>query len=547
MTLHPDIMGIIPAETARIAQAAFPNGNGYMRMRDELGVLYHDEDFADLFPRCGQVAETPWRLALVTVMQFAENLTDRQAADAVRGRIDWKYALGLELNDPGFDFSVLSEFRARLVAGGAEERLLDLMLNAFSERKLLKRRGRQRTDSTGVVGAIRVLNRLELVGETLRHALNVLAEVAPNWLKGIMQPEWMERYTKPVSDYRLPYSEAERQAYAETIGEDGRYLLNYIYQGLAPSELRTLPAVDILRQVWLQSFYQDENETIHWRTLGNEPAIDQCIVSPYDLTARAGVKRETTWYGYKVHLTECCDEDSPHLITNVHTTHAAEPDVTRTPVIHQALAEHNRLPSEHIVDAGYMASTTLVTSRDDYRIDLLGPMRPDVSWQARSGTGYDFSQFTINWESHTVTCPQGKTSWRWHDGIGPNGKPHIQTQFRRVDCQACPARALCTRNKKARQVTFPPQRECQALQTARQRQETQDFKNRYASRAGVEGTLSQAVFALGMRRTRYRGLPKVHLQHVLTAAAMNLLRVLHWLAGQPRSTTQRSAFAVLVA
>src|SRR5689334_21826255 len=146
-----------------------------MQMRDALGVMYRDEQFADLFPRCGQVAEAPWRLALVTVLQFAENLTDRQAADAVRGRIDWKYAMGLTLDDAGFDFSVLSEFRARLLAGGAEERLLDLMLNWFRDRHLLKRRGRQRTDSTGVVGAFRVLNRLELVGETLRHALNELA------------------------------------------------------------------------------------------------------------------------------------------------------------------------------------------------------------------------------------------------------------------------------------------------------------------------------------------------------------------------------------
>jgi transposase len=259
------------------------------------------------------------------------------------------------------------------------------------------------------------------------------------------------------------------------------------------------------------------------------------------------VKRETTWYGDKVLLTEICEDDSPHLITNVHTTHAAEPEVTCTEVIHQALAKHDRLPSEHIVDVGYMASTTLVTSPDKYAIDLLGPMRPDVSWQARTGSGFDFSQFTINWESHTVTCPQGKTSWHWREGIGPNGKPHIQTHFRRVDCQACPVRTQCTRDKQARQVTFPPQRECQALQAARQRQQTQDFLDRYAIRVGVEGTLSHAVFALGMRRTRYRSLLKVHLQHVLTVTAMNLLRVVHWLAAQPPSPTPRSAFAALVA
>src|SRR5207302_2187806 len=116
------------AETARVARAAFPRGNACLQLRDMLGSIYDDTDFLDLFPRRGQAAEAPWRLALVTVLQFGEELSDRQAADAVRGRIDWKYALGLSLENPGFDFSVLSEFRARLIAGAAEQRLLDLLL-----------------------------------------------------------------------------------------------------------------------------------------------------------------------------------------------------------------------------------------------------------------------------------------------------------------------------------------------------------------------------------------------------------------------------------
>jgi transposase len=194
-----------------------------------------------------------------------------------------------------------------------------------------------------------------------------------------------------------------------------------------------------------------------------------------------------------------------------------------------------------------MSSIHLVTSQDTYTVDLLGPMRPDVSWQAHANQGFDFSHFTINWDDHTVTCPQDHTSWRWKEGIGPNGKPHIQTQFRRVDCQPCPSRPLCTRSKKGRQVTFPPQRECRALQAARHRQTTQDFKDRYAKRAGVEGTIAQAVFVLGMWRTLYRGLAKVHLQHVLTATAINLMRVVDWLDGKPHAQTHRSAFAVLVA
>jgi transposase len=183
VSLKPSPAPDVPELTARVARAAFPKGNPYLRLRDELGPVFRDGDFADLYPRRGQPALPPWRLDLVTVVQFAEDLSDRRAADAVRGRIDWKYALGLELDDPGFDFSVLSEFRSRLADGGAERVFLDELIEACKARGLLKARARQRTDSTHVLAATRDLNRLELVGETLRATLNALATVAPEWLR----------------------------------------------------------------------------------------------------------------------------------------------------------------------------------------------------------------------------------------------------------------------------------------------------------------------------------------------------------------------------
>src|SRR3954470_14780256 len=155
----------VPAETARVARAAFPKGNPYLTLRDDLGPVFADKDFADLHPERGRPACPPWRLALVTLLQFREELSDRQAAEAVRARIDWKYLLDLELDDPGFDHSVLCEFRSRLLAGGAEERLLGKLLAACRARGLLKAHGGQRTDSTRVLASIRALNRLELVGE----------------------------------------------------------------------------------------------------------------------------------------------------------------------------------------------------------------------------------------------------------------------------------------------------------------------------------------------------------------------------------------------
>jgi transposase len=207
MTLHPRYIPDVPETTAQVAKAAFRKGNRYMQMRDELGTLFSDEQFTDLFPNVGQLAEAPWRLALVTVMQFAENMTDRQAADAVRARIDWKYALSLELTDDGFNFSVLSEFRQRLLTNGAEARLFDIMLAGFQERDLLKAGGKQRTDSTHILANVRELNRIEFVGETMRAALNELATVAPDWLKAWVPDAWFKRYSRPFSEYRLPQKE----------------------------------------------------------------------------------------------------------------------------------------------------------------------------------------------------------------------------------------------------------------------------------------------------------------------------------------------------
>jgi len=333
MSLKPQSLEPIPDETVRVAKAAFPDGTIYMKMRDELGTIYADEQFIDLYPQLGQPALAPWRLAMVTVMQFAENLTDRQAADAVRSRIDWKYALGLELTDAGFNFSVLCEFRLRLIEGSAQELLLNRMLDLFVERNLLAKRGRQRTDSTHVLGAVRNLNRLEIVGETLHHALNVLADVDPVWLQSQITDEWYLRYGKRFSDYRLPKQKQDRTQLAETIGQDGHHLLSEIYGDCVSAHLRTIPAIETLRQVWIQHYYYDEQGECRWRDQKNFPPSSLMIASPYDLEVRYSRKRSMEWRGYKVHLTETCETDSPHFITNVHTTLATSQDVTQVETI----------------------------------------------------------------------------------------------------------------------------------------------------------------------------------------------------------------------
>jgi transposase len=517
-----------------------------MQMRDTLGTLYTNAQFADLYPHVGQPAEHPWRLALVTLMQFSENLTDRQAAEAVRGRIDWKYALGLALTDTGFDFSVLSEFRTRLLAGKAEERLLTHMLDRFVERGLLTARGKQRTDSTHIVAAVRELNRLEIVGETLHHTLNVLARVAPDWLCAHVSAEWFLHYGQRFSDYRLPKGKPDRQQLAETIGRDGLYLLTQIYSAAASPHLQALSAVEVLRQVWVQQYYQ-ENGAVHWRDQQNFPPSAVMIASPYDLDSRYSEKRGHHWRGYKVHVTETCDDERPHLITHVETTVATDQDVTAVDTIHQGLANQALRPEVHLVDGAYVSSEGLLASQQTYQVDLTGPMRQDQSWQAHDADAFETSQFHIDWDRTVVTCPTGQQSRYWKPATGPRGKPTIQVLFDKKTCAACTVRARCTRSKTGpRELTLHPQAQQLALQAARERQHTDAFKDRYKRRAGIEGTLSQAVFAFGMRRTRYRGVQKTHVQHIATAAAINLQRFVNWVWERPRTKTYRSPFGRLV-
>ena len=545
MTLHNRDRYRIPEETSRVARRAFPKGNNYMTMRDRLDLWYLDSEYAQLFEsHQGRPAESPGLLNLIMVMQFAEGLTDQQAADAVRSRIDWKYALGLSLEDPGFDASVLSNHRQRLIAGKAEQQLLDDMLKQFRSLKLLKARGQQRTDSTHVLAAIRTVNRLELIGETVRQALNQLAEVAPDWLRRQVTPDWFEQYGARFEQYRLPDKEAERQVLAERIGRDGYHLMEAIYASAAPAPVRELSAVEILRQVWIQQFMLEADQ-VHWRGVDNQPPAADKIVSPYDVEARYGKKRQTEWVGYKVHLTETCDLDLPHLITQVETTPAPTADGQVTDDIHQALAAKDLLPATHLVDNAYVDADAIVDSQQQ-GVELLGPVRPDHSWQAKAQQGFDMAAFAIDWDAQTLTCPAGQTSIIWRPTRDRRGNHQIEVRFDPLQCRTCSFRSQCTHSEShGRCLTLKPQIQHAALLDRRTYQTTEDFKRRYAKRAGIEGKLSQGVRAFDLRSARYIGLAKTHLQHILTAAAMNLTSAVAWLHGDTRARTRRSSFAAL--
>jgi transposase len=544
--LKPENIQAIPEETKEVAKKAFPKGNTYLKLRDELGPIFDDGLFEDLYPSLGQPAESPARLALVTIMQFMENLPDRQAAEAVRSRIDWKYMLGLALSDPGFDYSVLSEFRLRLVEGGKERVLLEKLLERCDELGLLKGKKQQRTDSTYVVAAVRSLTLLELVGETMRLTLNELAVLAPEWLKGIMKSEWVKRYGRRFDGYNLPTGKAKREALAVTIGEDGYFLLQNAYAADAPNSLSGSRMLEIMRRIWVQQYYRDEDDT-HWRTKKNygQPPASVMISSPRDLDIHYCVKRTTEWKGYKVHLTETCEDGQPRLITQVETTTSSIHDVKMTEKIQEDLIERNLQPETQIVDQGYVEIELLMRSQKK-GIDLLGPVASGKNWQSKVEGAFDHDQFEVDWEEEQAKCPTGKISQSFYHRKTRRGSPNFTITFRKSDCLPCQYRSKCTRAKTSgRTLTLYPQKIHEAQLAARDRQETEAFKQQYKKRAGIEGTISQGVRKMGLRNSRYIGLPRNRLQHLATAAAINLFRVFDWLSGERPIETPIPAFVAL--
>ncbi|WP_107066441.1 transposase [Streptomyces rimosus] len=419
-------------------------GNSGDAIRGRLDVLFEDEEFAGLYPNDGRPGLSPGQLALVSVLQFAENLSDRAAADAVRTRTDWKYAIGLELEDPGFDHSVLCESRARLAEqDGAADRLLQLMLVRLREAGLLKAGGRQRTDATHVLAAVRTLSRLELAGETLRAALEELAEAAPAWLAPLIEPEWDKRYGRRVEIGKLPGGKAAVTTRAEEYGRDGQKILAAGWAASAPPHLRRLPQVEILRRVWVHHYFWDADGCLRWRDGRTLPPASLRFDSPYDTDAHYCVKRDTAWSGYRTHFTETCDEDRPELVVHVATTISTVQNIELTDTIHDDLAERHLLPAEHVVDSGYISPARIERAQRVHGITLLGPVVADHSSQAKANSGFDTAAFTIDWDNEQAICPRGATSVSWTE-LRMKANAYLQARFAEADCRPCPDRTRCT-------------------------------------------------------------------------------------------------------
>lgn len=395
----------------------------------------------------------------------------------------------------------------------AEQLLFDHVLTAFIQRGLVKGGGKQRTDATPVIAAVRHLN---------QHAI-----VAPDWLRSWVPTIGYERYGERIDSVRLPKAQTQRDAQAQTIGQDGQTLLTALDQTDTPPELATEPAVETLRQVWAQQYVQTDTG-IRWRTKEELPPNAERIASPYDPDARASTKRNLRWEGYQVHVTETGDDDAPPLITHVETVPATTPDGTQTVTIHEAVAEHDLLPSEHYVDGGSTSAAHLVTSQGP-GIALIGPVGGNTSWQAQTEDGIRVQQFTMDWERQVATCPEDHQSIQWR------AREHeVRVTFDRETCAAGPHQEQCTRaTRTGRVLQLHPHPQQEAWEARRAEQQTPAFREQYQRRAGVEGTISQGVRRFGMRRCRYIGLAKTRLQQLIMAVAINLVRLLAWLLSPP--------------
>ena len=356
LSLRPRSGEQVPPLTVQIARASNPGGTTAIWVRDRLDGLWCDEDFADWYPRDGRPGLSPAQLATVCVLQFLLGLSDRQAAEAVRCRIDFKYAMAMELDDPGFHHSVLADFRDRLAEGDRADRLLDLALARLKEVGLVRERTTQRTDSTHVLAAVRDLTRLELITEAVRAALEEVAGSFPHLLDDLVDEDWGRRYGRPV---RLGKNPTRPKTRILATANDAVRLLEHLYQH--GTGRTSGPRIQALR----------------WRTAETEggpglPPSSRAIVSAYDTSARyARHGHIISWKGFTAHLTETCAPDGPNVITDVATTAATTHDSQVLPGIHTRLARRGLLPAEHLVDAGYTSLPHLEQAARAHQVTVL--------------------------------------------------------------------------------------------------------------------------------------------------------------------------------
>ena len=517
MSMKTHFPAEIPEETRRIVEPLLGEDSVYRLVGQEAEQMVGDEEFEAMYAEEGRPGVNAVVLAFITIFQFLEKLPDRAAATMAVMRLDWKYALRQGLSWEGFNYADLCNFRKRLLKHGQASVAFEQVLAYLRERGYVKGGGKQRTDSTHIIGAVMRLSRLEVVWESLRVALSALVSTDAPWTLRWLPDSFVQTYSVRRSDFRLSQTEID-QAFRQS-GQDGYWLLSQVEQVGSPA-LKVLPEIVQLRRVWAEQFSRAADGSACLRPPGE--AGGDVLNNPHDPEVRYGDKGSHQWVGYKLQVTESTDPASgAHFITDVAVTSTVEQDNEQLDAIQQRLAARHLLPGQQYVDQGYMSGDNLARSLKQ-GVDLRGIVREG---NVTKSPQFRLSQFDIDIEQRTAHCPAGKQSVKW-----AKAKPDVknliayQVSFGR-QCRTCPffGPGLCTDKPGGRHLSVS--RHHVRLQARRKEAETPAFRQEMHIRAGIEGSISEMVRAHGARRARYRGKAKNQLQAFFTATAANLKRL----------------------
>lgn len=516
MSLKMEFPKAIPDDTCQVVEPLLSKDNLYRLIGQEIEHMLDETVLAEMYDAEGRPAINPIVLTLVTVFQFLEKLPDRLAAEMAVMRLDWKYALRQPLRWSGFHYADLCNFRKRLLKHGQEHVAFEQVVKYLRERGYIRAGGKQRTDSTHIVGAVMRLSRLELVWETLRVALSALVNADAPWTLRVLPASFVTTYSARQQDYRLNQEEVT-QALRQT-GQDGNWLLDQV-KLQARADLQELPEMVQLRRVWDEQFTRQADGSTHPRPPGAMGG--DVINSPHDPEVRYGDKGSRNWVGYKLQVTETADPGAARFITDIAVTSTVEQDNESLTKLQPRLVERQVVPAQQYVDLGYMSGSNLARSLEQ-GIDLRGFVREgNVSKRPEFRLG----QFDIDLAQRRAICPARRHSVKW-----ANAKPDVanliayHVSFGR-QCRTCPffGPDLCTDKASGRHLGVS--RHHVLLQARRHEADTLAFQVEMHVRAGIEGTISELVRAHGARRARYHGWAKNQLQALFIATAANLKRL----------------------
>lgn len=501
----------IPEEILIWGENHLESDNLYRVVGNQLYSSISWDELKSMYSNTGRPSINPIILSLVTIFQYLEDIPDRIAASFVKTRLDWKYALHLPLDDSGFHYSDLCNFRKRLLSHGKESLIFEQLLENIRALGFLNKRKYQRSDSTHVLAKVCHLSRLENLSEGLRLALKAIEKADAAFYQVKLPAPYREQWDTRIYDYTM--TDEERKQALERAGQDIRWLLAFLKTNRA-SFLR-LPELEVLQTLFQQNF------TIHAQAVHLRK---QCangkekIQTPHDPEARYSTKRGKSWTGYKMHVTETAnDKGEVNFITDISTTNACERDNETLQQIQENLTERGLKPEEQFVDKGYTTGDNLSDSREN-GIQLMG----EVSEPGNNGL-FTVDEFRIDFQAETATCPAGCTSCSWKEYESGKHKGDIHISFGE-QCKACPMKARCTGDKTGRNLRL--HRHYQLLKARREECQSQSFKEAMKRRPPVEGTISEMVRAHGLRRSRYRGILKTHLQNLMIGAALNVKRLI---------------------